>query len=472
MSVSVRLREIRRRIAALSPRVQTALLYGPVLVLASLIRLVNLQSPRALVFDEVYYVRDAWTMWNLGYEAEWVAAGDFAGGDVNSFTRIGDFIAHPPLGKWIIGSGMALFGPENPFGWRIATALAGIIVVLLVMLIARRLFHSIATAAVAGFLVAIDGIAITMSRTALLDGFLAMFILAAFLAIIRHLDTPGWGGWLLMAGVLIGAATAVKWSGLYAMAAFGLWVVAVETLRIVKARRGKRFVVRSALSALRSFALFIPVALVVYVSSWAGWVLSSGGYSRSWAADVGYGDGPYGIARGLWKYHRDIYDYNIGLTDPHNYQANPFGWLAMIRPTAFYYAPTQTDGVVQYVTSVANPVIWWAGALSIVALIVMVIRKATWQNVAILVGVAATYVPWLFFSQRTVFQFYTVTLEPFLVLALVAVLVWLWKHRLRLFVVNYLIIAVAVSVFFLPVWMGLPIPEWFAVIHYWFPSWI
>jgi dolichyl-phosphate-mannose--protein O-mannosyl transferase len=144
----------------------------------------------------------------------------------------------------------------------------------------------------------------------------------------------------------------------------------------------------------------------------------------------------------------------------------------MIRPTAFYYAPTGTDGLVQYVTSVANPVIWWTGALSIVALIVMVIRKATWQNVAILVGVIATYVPWLFFSQRTVFQFYTVTLEPFLVLALVAVLVWLWKHHLRLFVVNVLIAAVVVSAFFLPVWMGLPIPEWFAVIHYWFPSWI
>jgi hypothetical protein len=190
-------------------------------VLAAAIRLINLQSPKALVFDEVYYVRDAWTMWNLGYEAEWVGAADFAAGSVNAFTRIGDFIAHPPLGKWLIGAGMALFGPENPFGWRIAAAVAGIIVVLLVMLIARRLFNSTATAALAGLLVAIDGIAITMSRTALLDGFLAMFILAAFLAILRHLDTPGWGGWLIVAGVLLGAATAVKWSGLYALAAFG-----------------------------------------------------------------------------------------------------------------------------------------------------------------------------------------------------------------------------------------------------------
>ncbi len=472
MSVSVRLLEARTRIGSLSPRLQTALLYGPVLVLASLIRLVNLQSPSVLVFDEVYYVRDAWTLWNLGYEAEWAPGSDFAGGDVNSFTRVGDFIAHPPLGKWIIGSGMALFGPENPFGWRIATAIAGIIVVVLVMLIARRMFHSIAAAAVAGLFVAIDGIAITMSRTALLDGLLAMFILAAFLAVLRHLDTPRWGGSLLFAGVLLGAATAVKWSGLFAIAAFGLWVVVVETLRIRTVNRGSRFVWRSTLGAVRSFALFVPVALVVYVSSWSGWILSAGGYSRSWAADAGHGDGPSGIARSLWKYHLDIFNYNVGLDSPHNYQANPFGWLAMIRPTAFYYAPSGTDGFVQYVTSVANPVIWWAGALSIVAVIVMVIRKASWNNAAILVGVAATYVPWLFFSQRTVFQFYTVTLEPFLVLALVAVLVWMWTHRLRVLVANYLIVVVAVSAFFLPVWMGLPIPQWFAVIHYWFPSWI
>ena len=472
MGVSVRLREVHARIRALSPRLQTAFMYGPVLVLASLIRLINVQSPSVLVFDEVYYVRDAWTLWNLGYEAEWIPTADFAGGDVNSFTRVGDFIAHPPLGKWIIGAGMALFGPENPFGWRIATAVAGIVVVLLVMVIARRLFNSLTAATIAGFLVAIDGIAITMSRTALLDGILAMFILAAFLAVLRHLDAPGWGGWLLLAGVLLGAATAVKWSGLFAIAAFGLWVVVVETLRIRTAHRGTRFVWRSALAALRSFALFVPVALVVYVSSWAGWILSAGGYLRSWAADAGDGDGPLAIARALWKYHRDIYLYNIGLMSPHSYQANPFGWLAMIRPTAFYYAPAGNDGLVQYVTSIANPVIWWAGALAIVAVVVMVIRKSTWQNMAILVGVAATYVPWLFFSQRTVFQFYTVTLEPFLVLALVAVLVWLWKQHLRLFVANYLIVAAVVSAFFLPVWMGLPIPQWFAVIHYWFPSWI
>lgn len=472
MTVRDRVSLVRARLSALPPRLLTLVLFGPVLVLAGAIRLINLQSPGTLVFDEVYYVRDAWTLWNLGYEAEWVAAADFAAGSVNAFTRVGDFIAHPPLGKWLIGAGMALFGPENPFGWRIATALAGIVVVLLVMLIARRLFRSTALAALAGFLVAIDGIAITMSRTALLDGILAMFILAAFLAILRHLDTPGWGGWLIVGGVLLGAATAVKWSGLYALAAFGLWVVIVETVRLRKARRGKPFLLRSVWSALTTFFLFVPVAGAVYLSSWAGWIFTSGGYGRGWAAGAGFGDGVYGIARSVWKYHRDIYDYNIGLDTEHPYQANPFTWLGLVRPTAFYYSATDAEGIVQYVTSVANPVIWWGGAAALVFLIVQTVRRATWQNTAILVGVAATYLPWLFLFHRTMFQFYTVTLEPFLVLALVAALAWLWQQRLRLLVVNYLIAVVLVSAFFLPVWMGIPIPEWFAVIHYWFPSWI
>lgn len=472
MNASSRLRDIRAHFQALSPRVQAFLWYAPVVLVAAVLRLVNLGSPKTLVFDEVYYVRDAWSMWNLGYEAEWVAGGDFAAGAVNSFTRVGDFIAHPPLGKWLIGAGIALFGPENPFGWRIATALAGIGVVVLVLFIAKRLFGSHAVAALAGALVAIDGIAIVMSRTALLDGILALFVLAAFLAILRHLDTPGWGGWLLLAGVLVGAGIAVKWSGLFALAAFGIWVVVVETIRRRKARRGKPFIGRALLDAIRTFTLFVPVAVVVYLSSWAGWILSSDAYNRRWASDSGYGDGIYGIARGLWKYHRDIYDYNIGLDTPHNYQANPLSWLVLYRPTAFYYQETEITGVVQYITSIANPMVWWGGVAALFFLIVRLFRRMTWQNAAILVGVGATYLPWLVFSGRTVFQFYTVTLEPFLVLALVSALVWMWNHQLRTVVVNYLVVVVAVSAFFVPVWLGIPIPYWFAVLHYWFPGWI
>ncbi len=462
---------LSRLVDRIPPRFHAASVYVPVLVLASLIRLINLGSPQALVFDEVYYVRDAWTLWNLGYEAQWVGAADFAHGDVNAFLTQGAFIAHPPLGKWIIALGMALFGPANPFGWRIATALAGIGVVFLVMLIARRFFSSLGVAALAGTLVAIDGIAITMSRTALLDGILAFFVLAAFLAVLKHLDTPKWGGWLLVAGALLGAATAVKWSGLYALAAFGIWVTVVETVRHYKANKGFDWLWGSTGSVLKNLAFVLPTAFVTYAASWTGWLVTRGGWGRTWAEDTGVGSGAWGAFRSIWKYHRDIYDYNIDLTAAHNYSANPFSWLALYRPTAFYYEAIG-DGTVQYITSIANPILWWAGGLALIALIVVMIRRPSWEVGAILVGITATYLPWMLFSNRTMFQFYTVTMEPFLVLGLVWVLVWMWRKHLRFIVVTFLVVVVAISGFFLPVWMGWPIPDWFAMAHYWFPNWI
>ena len=49
---------------------------------------------------------------------------------------------------------------------------------------------------------------------------------------------------------------------------------------------------------------------------------------------------------------------------------------------------------------------WWAG-------------RRDWRAGAILAGVAAGYLPWFMYPDRTMFYFYAVSFEPFLVLALV-----------------------------------------------------
>jgi dolichyl-phosphate-mannose--protein O-mannosyl transferase len=458
----------RSRFLSLTLKSQTSVAYSAVVFLAAILRLTNLQSPNTLVFDEVYYVRDAWTMLNLGYEGQWPDGVDFVEGGGEGFTTEGEFIAHPPLGKWLIAIGLAIFGPVNPFGWRLITALSGIFVVLLTMLIARRIFASLATATLSGFIVAIDGIAITMSRTALLDGMLAMFILAALLALLRHLDSPKTGIWLVVAGVLLGAATAVKWSGLYAVAAFGIWVVASEAWRSYRKSPGRSLARSMAFPAIRSAVLVLPFVAITYLASWSGWFFSEGGYDRN-SSETG---GVFGAFESLWKYHQAMYGYNIGLVTPHSYQANPFGWLLMIRPTAFFYDASIGNDLTQYITSVANPLTWWLGVIALGFVFWFALKRFYWPGTVILAGVAATYIPWLFFSHRTVFQFYTVSLEPFLALALAFGLTLLYRNRRGSISRGLVVAAAAVSAFFMPVWLGLPVPIWFAALHYWFVTWI
>eukprot|EP01031_Cornospumella_fuschlensis_P003896 gene3896-4858_t len=79
-----------------------------VIVTAAITRLWNLGHPASLVFDETLYVKDAWTLWNLGYEASWPAEADtlFNGGNANIFHTDASFVVHPRLGKWIIAIGM------------------------------------------------------------------------------------------------------------------------------------------------------------------------------------------------------------------------------------------------------------------------------------------------------------------------------------------------------------------------------
>lgn len=492
----------------MSTRLGAIIAYLPVLIVAALTRLVGLDSPRDLVFDETYYVKDAWSLWNLGYEGKWPEGANeaFISGTTEQFSTTAAFVAHPPLGKWLIGAGIAAFGPDNPFGWRIATAVAGILTVILVMAIAYRLFDSRAYAAVAGYLVAIDGIAIVMSRTALLDQLLTVFVMAAFLAMLidrahtdarfrgwqrrnhphphakprRHPwgDPAVWGPvfvwrpWLLTAATLLGAATAVKWSGLYVIAVFGVWVVAADAL----AARRAGVTLWASGSVFRqapvTALLLLPTALLTYLASWIGWFATSGGYNRSWAAVNGVTAAePWASLGALWDYHRQQYAYHIAENTPHAYQANPLGWLVLNRPTAFYYETDCGATCATYITSIANPLLWWLGAAALVWVLWRMVRHRAWALSPILVGIAATYLPWLQYQHRTVFQFYTVVMEPFVVLALVAALIALSRKWQGAPAVILTIISL-VSAFFLPVWLGWDIPVWFARLHYWFPAWI
>jgi dolichyl-phosphate-mannose--protein O-mannosyl transferase len=109
---------------------------APVLVLgiAAVLRFWALSRPDTLVFDELYYVRDAISQLAHGFPTVWPDDDpDLSGARATGFTGAASNAVHPPLGKWLIGLGVLLFGPETGWGWRSAVAAAGVATVAVVM---------------------------------------------------------------------------------------------------------------------------------------------------------------------------------------------------------------------------------------------------------------------------------------------------------------------------------------------------
>ncbi|MDR0627307.1 MAG: glycosyltransferase family 39 protein, partial [Bifidobacteriaceae bacterium] len=435
---------------------------GPigVTLLALVLRLWKLGTPHKLMFDETYYVKDAYSLLTNGYELNWeegdVANPLFEAGDFSGQLDTAAYVVHPPVGKWLIGLGMWLFGPESSFGWRFAPAIFGTLGVWLTILIGWRLFQSQALGLLAGLLLAVDGIALVLSRSGLLDIFLMTFALLALWLILKdravmdrrlerrmrlvsgHGSTgapiyqsqalaggPGLGmrWYLLGAGVALGLACGVKWSGLYFLAVYGLLVVAWDAA--ARRRAGAKAWAWAAVwrDGLKAFVLLVPVALATYVSSWAGWLSSKGGYFRDWAS-LHPDEGPTwlpGALRSLIAYHKEAWGFHTSLTSPHDSQSSPALWLVQARPTSFFYETAETcgaDSCSQAVTALGNPLIWWIGVLALGLVLYQAVVWADRRAWVILCGYLAGYAPWLFFSQRTIFTFYTVAFVPFVTLAL------------------------------------------------------
>lgn len=494
---------------------------GPALVvlLAGVLRVWNLGAAHDLMnqFDETYYVKDAWTLLHLGYEGSWPSNANesFLAGDVDVFTTDPAFVVHPPLGKWIIGLGMLVLGPESGWGWRITTALLGTAAVLLLMLIAKRLTRSTTFAVVAGLLMAVDGLAISMSRVALLDTPLTFFVLLAVLFIVvdrertmtRIAQTaaarfsgdepPMWGPvlwnrpWIVAAGAALGAATAVKWSGVWVLAALGVYLVVTDAL--ARRRAGVLLWPTDALrQGVATFVLLVPIAFVVYVASWTGWLATEGGYDRH-AADADPATGLFAWVplplQSLWLNHVTMYNAASQIVADHSYESPAWQWPLLLRPTGMYYhhdafgenGCEAVNGCSEVVSSIPNPLIWYAGVAAVLFLAYRFVVARDWRHALVLTGVAATYLPWLFFPERTVFQFYTVLTLPFMLLALTFALRDIAgpagadayrRHTGQRLVLVFLGVALALSAFWYPVISAMDVPYDFWRLHNWMQGWI
>jgi dolichyl-phosphate-mannose--protein O-mannosyl transferase len=505
-------------------------------ILAAVIRLPGLDNVRTLIFDETYYVKDAWSLLTLGYEGTWAKDVDaaFATGDVSGLSTVGGYPVHPPTGKWLIALGMKIFGQADPVGWRIAAAICGIITVFLLCRLAQNLFRTPALTLLAGLFLATDGMAIVMSRTSILDGFLTMFALAAFLCVVKDqeasrprllaklrewdgLGAPrqGWSDlrtyltrqdrrpfaigpnagnrpWLLAAGVLAGLSCSVKWSGIYALAFLGLFVALREVT--CRWRAGHPSPIRGALLAdiWWAFILMVPTAILTYIASWFGWFAHPAAHGHGRSGIPGFA----GSLADLWLYHKEMWTFHNGLSTPHTYQSSPYTWLAQYRATSFHWAngPEVTGCAsgtcATDIVALGNPLLWWIGIGALIVVLWATVRYRNWRTGVITLGYIALYVPWLAYAHRTIFTFYTVAFAPFVALAvawLVAILAgWVTAdgqpltaplpRRTELtgwaLAAVLTIMILACAAYFMPLWRADVVDYSFWRAHMWLPSWI
>jgi len=445
-----------------------------VVAIAAILRFVKLGFPPELAFDEVYYVHEGQEL--LDHGVEWRYDYD----DDRNITadRGADYVVHPPLGKWLIGLGIWLSRTwlsgdqpiytsisSGPVGWRFTPAVFGVLSVLILTRTARRMFRSTILGATAGLLMALDGMHFVLSRTAILDIFLMFFILAAFACLIldrdhrralwlrelEHGRNPTTGGktarlpltrhtipwWRLAAGVLLGLGCGVKWSAIFFLPVFAaliyLWEANLRrTLGIPHPWRDA--LLDEGTWILTMAALVIPT----YLATWTGWFATDTGWKRHYLLSQGRDEWPIlGALYNLWAYHSEMLSFHTHLTSSHPYQSSPWQWLVLGRPVAIYWDTEPRCGAESCASEIlllGTPVLWWAFIPALIAMTWFGISRRDWRPLAIGASIAAGILPWFYYDiadHRTMYYFYALPAEPFLVLAVAYVLGCLINGRTR-----------------------------------------
>ena len=423
---------------------KTRIYVGAITLVSLALRLFHLGTPKGFVFDEVYYVD---------------GARDYLAHGVEVTGQEPEFVVHPPVGKWLIALGIKIFG-DNEFGWRFMGALLGAAMIVLIALIAHRLFRNSYLTIAASALMAMDGLALVHSRTALLDIYLSFFVLLA-----TYLFLTRWHWW---AGIALGLAVATKWSALYYLALFGL----VALYRAFNHNTGRNLF-KPTLKTVAQYAL-IPFS--IYMTSWAGWFISARGWARDYSSN---------IIVSFIPYHSQMLGFHTGLVQKHSYQANPWSWLVMGRPTSFFYETPKNCGAdhcSQEVLALGTPLLWWLATIAVAVVIGFWIKSFAVNRYepplnVIVTGIAAGYLPWFFFQKRTVFSFYAIVFEPFLILAIIYcayVSLLHFENKRNIYTILGLIgLVIFINfIFFLPVFTGdvITYDSWQA--RMWLPSWV
>ncbi|WP_343527297.1 phospholipid carrier-dependent glycosyltransferase [Sphingomonas sp.] len=364
----------------------------------------RLTTPHKLVFDEIHYVTAARTLMALE-------------GPVN--------IEHPLLGKTLIAAGMLMFG-DNPLGWRAMSTLAGTAIVGGVFAIVWLMTRRTRAAVVGGLLTLVNFMVLVQARIAMLDGFMAGFVVLAVAALgwaMRGNASQSRWRWTLGA-VLLGLGMGVKWAAVpyLGYAAIGFVVM----------KHGDP----SRWPGLRW---------------WSAWALLGFGagvaYAATFAPAFFYAREPLTLG-GLLPFQLEMYARQTQVLPPHAYQSSWWSWPIIGRPIWYFYEIA--DGAQRGIFLLGNPAVMWGGLVAVAACLWGWLRRRE-----VRLGFAAAlwiggFAVWAIIPKSLGFYYYYFLPAIWLSVA-IAVAIDRWRAALRNWDETYLIGAISLFVYFYPI---------------------
>lgn len=391
-----------------------------IFVFAFFLRFVTLSKPPAYVFDEVYFAKFAASM----------TRGEYV------------FDIHPPLSKAIIGIGIRLFNNYNPeFSYRVMPALFGCLFLAAIYLFTKELFKDKGQALFTTFLFLLEGMYLVYSRLSLIDIFMLTFGILALYFPMRAVrgETKSYILNMILTGIFAGLTISVKWIGIGILPTlFVFWLLYKPHKKI--ADIGMLFLTLVIFPLL----IYIPSFLMVFKDNF-------------WPQFL--------------EWHQQSWNYNINLKEGHPYASVWWTWPLLLRPVWFYFN-NQTPNIISGIIAIGNPAMWWAATLAVLGTLFGNLKWHSRAFSALLAGWAIFYLPWSLVT-RVLFLYHYLFSSVF---ALLILSVFLWKmlqSRRFSILASYLVIAfVIMFVFWLPLWTGWPVPEWFYRAHLWTQRWI
>lgn len=493
-----------------------------IFILSFTLRFWGLDRFNTLVFDEVYFAQ---------FGNNYLTKTPF----FNAHPPLSQYIIglgiwignHIPFWQNIVNG--ATGSLLSPWSYRWANAFTGSLIPLIVIFLTYQLSYRRVFALLAGLFTALDGLFLVESRYALSNIYIVIFGLIGNWFLLLALDKQNQKRWfaLVISGISFGASIGTKWNGLWFLAgAYGMWIAAwiIRWLQSFPPPSTP-----SLFSYLPPFVspsqepnqpqnnhqvniLKIPLQKITQIN-----ILQMGFflviipilmYSLIWVPHLQL-DTSYGFI----EVHKQILQFHLELggnnSSVHPYCAAWYKWPLLTRPMAYYYGRTQSfqdplpvygpplppgvGKVVYDVHAMGNPFLWWFGLAAIIFLAGMLfvniilpgikqqrlfiphnLGADAWIGLYIVINYAVNLLPWVKVN-RCVFIYHYMSAVIFTFIALawfVDQCLGSYYRWMRILGLTITFTIMAAFVFWLPIYLGLPLSIQDYSLRMWFRSWI